>query len=314
MSQSSSLDSDCPATGCPLPSKGVALPASTPSSSGCPVPHEKRGSYLSSLHSSSSSTSASISSSSPLATASRAQGCPVAHQRSGEPADDATPHLAYQHQQLPPPNAHGCAHTSSSSSAPLGLPLPTVSNDLTSDEDAHKLDPVYGELTPSGVIPAAGRGNSADGKYWENPSANALYRALKRKNKGIDAEHAMSVSAIHSAVTENSWNEIRRIESQVAPECKDLSLIRFAGMDGKYTIKARALRRLSGVLPFDRHDWYVSRCGKEVRYILDYYSMEDGDGNIEYTIDVRREPTLPGLWERAKYANHLRKNGEKWWL
>ncbi len=24
-------------------------------------------------------------------------------------------------------------------------------------------------------------------------------------------------------------------------------------------------------LPFDRHDWIVERCGKEVRYIIDYY-------------------------------------------
>ncbi len=24
-------------------------------------------------------------------------------------------------------------------------------------------------------------------------------------------------------------------------------------------------------LPFDRHDWIVDRCGKDVRYIIDYY-------------------------------------------
>ena len=24
-------------------------------------------------------------------------------------------------------------------------------------------------------------------------------------------------------------------------------------------------------LPFDRHDWWVDRCGKEVRYTIDYY-------------------------------------------
>jgi len=26
--------------------------------------------------------------------------------------------------------------------------------------------------------------------------------------------------------------------------------------------------------PFDRHDWIVDRCGKEVRYIIDYYYNE----------------------------------------
>ena len=25
-------------------------------------------------------------------------------------------------------------------------------------------------------------------------------------------------------------------------------------------------------LPFDRHDWVVDRCGKEVKYTIDYYS------------------------------------------
>ena len=28
-------------------------------------------------------------------------------------------------------------------------------------------------------------------------------------------------------------------------------------------------------LPFDRHDWIVDRCGKQVRYIIDYYDIGD---------------------------------------
>ena len=40
-----------------------------------------------------------------------------------------------------------------------------------------------GELPPDEVIPAAGRGNSEDGKNWVNPSANQLFRALARKDK-----------------------------------------------------------------------------------------------------------------------------------
>ena len=30
-------------------------------------------------------------------------------------------------------------------------------------------------------------------------------------------------------------------------------------------------------LPFDRHDWVVDRCGREVRYIIDYYDIGDED-------------------------------------
>ena len=31
-------------------------------------------------------------------------------------------------------------------------------------------------------------------------------------------------------------------------------------------------------LPIDRHDWYVDRCGREVRYVIDYYFHEDKAG------------------------------------
>ena len=30
-------------------------------------------------------------------------------------------------------------------------------------------------------------------------------------------------------------------------------------------------------LPFDRHDWIIDRCGKKVRYIIDYYDIGDED-------------------------------------
>jgi cytochrome c heme-lyase len=277
---SSTTSLGSPSTQCPV--TGPALPAS----SGCPVPHEKRHAFMSSS----------------------AKGCPVAH---SEPADSSAPHLAHHHHH--PSNPHSAHHVSSSNSNALGLSLPSIDSTKSNDEDEVRLDSVYGELTPAGVIPAAGRGNSEDGKYWENPSANSLYRALKRKNKGINPEDAMAVSAIHTAVTENSWNGIREIESYVAPECNDLSLVRFQGMDGIYTMKSHLFHYALGIpRPFDRHDWYVSRCGKELKYILDYYSMENDHGEIEYTIDIRREPSLGGLFERAKFAHHKWQNGEKW--
>ena len=30
--------------------------------------------------------------------------------------------------------------------------------------------------------------------------------------------------------------------------------------------------------PIDGHDWYVDRCGREVRYVIDYYFHEDKAG------------------------------------
>ncbi len=50
---------------------------------------------------------------------------------------------------------------------------------------------------PASVIPASGRGNSDDGHLWLNPSANQLYRALKRKDKAIDIDDAPAVASVH---------------------------------------------------------------------------------------------------------------------
>jgi cytochrome c heme-lyase len=40
--------------------------------------------------------------------------------------------------------------------------------------------------------------------------------------------------------------------------------------------------------PFDRHDWFVSRCGQEVRYVIDYYEApEETPGVPVFHLDVR---------------------------
>ena len=61
--------------------------------------------------------------------------------------------------------------------------------------------------------------------------------------------------------------------------------------------------RLGYELPFDRHDWVVDRCGKDVRYIIDYY---DG-GNVNKDtmkfalLDVRPAmDSVENIWDRMK--------------
>lgn len=39
-----------------------------------------------------------------------------------------------------------------------------------------------------------------------------------------------------------------------------------------------------GQLPFDRHDWWVDRCGREVRYVIDFYYNEDLGGTPNVTL------------------------------
>lgn len=57
-------------------------------------------------------------------------------------------------------------------------------------------------------------------------------------------------------------------------------------------------------LPFDRHDWIVDRCGKEVRYIIDYYDGEINKDTYQFsTLDVRPAfDSLEAVWDRMKVA------------
>eukprot|EP00467_Chlorarachnion_reptans_P013824 CAMPEP_0114525624 /NCGR_PEP_ID=MMETSP0109-20121206/22536_1 /TAXON_ID=29199 /ORGANISM="Chlorarachnion reptans, Strain CCCM449" /LENGTH=227 /DNA_ID=CAMNT_0001707243 /DNA_START=112 /DNA_END=795 /DNA_ORIENTATION=- len=163
-----------------------------------------------------------------------------------------------------------------------------------------------GDEIPEEFIPATGRGNSSDGRKWLNPSANQLYRALNRKKKPIDKEDSPSVAHVHTLVTDQSWRQILEYEALHKDECPNPSLARFQGKDGIYSLKAKFLNFFGVPLPFDRHDWTVDRCGKEIVYIIDYYDWENEDGEIEYFIDARPDG-LSGLIDRARLKL------KEWW-
>eukprot|EP00053_Salpingoeca_punica_P008307 m.74905 g.74905 ORF g.74905 m.74905 type:complete len:240 (+) comp14544_c0_seq2:133-852(+) len=164
------------------------------------------------------------------------------------------------------------------------------------------------DAIPESTIPASGRGNSDDGKTWLNPSANQLFRALKRKDKPIDYEDALSVARVHEMVTDGSWSCVMEYENLHSRDCPNPTLARFEGKDGVYSPKARFLNLFGVNLPFDRHDWTVDRCGKEVRYIIDYYSGDDNS----YSIDAR-PAGFSGLFDRAHLAFRKMVNGESPW-
>jgi len=66
--------------------------------------------------------------------------------------------------------------------------------------------------------------------------------------------------------------------------------------------------------PFDRHDWWVNRCGKEVRYIIDYYSVPNANGEEEYFIDTRPDASsLANIKDRVVMAHRRYKKGEPVW-
>ncbi len=66
-------------------------------------------------------------------------------------------------------------------------------------------------------------------------------------------------------------------------------LYRFLGRPDQMSPKAFFKHRLLGYKkPFDRHDWYIDRCGEKVRYVIDFYGGNpDPNSNIAFHLDVR---------------------------
>jgi cytochrome c heme-lyase len=128
--------------------------------------------------------------------------------------------------------------------------------------------------------------------------------ALRRKGKGDDVseEDMDSVVHAHNSMNEVTWAAVAGWESLHRDTCAAPSLLRFLGRPDDLSPLARLRAWLGGPLPFDRHDWYVDRCGREVRYVIDFY-FDDGKAGSPDAFEVVVRPALdsPGAaLDRAK--------------
>ncbi|KAL1240733.1 Holocytochrome c-type synthase [Trichinella spiralis] len=105
-------------------------------------------------------------------------------------------------------------------------------------------------------IPKAGSNEN-----WMYPSAQMFWNAMLRKGwqwkeSDIQPDDMDSIIRIHNSNNEQAWREILRWEALHFKEC-DCPNSNSSGLGYE--------------LPFDRHDWIIDRCGKEVHYVIDYY-------------------------------------------
>ena len=134
------------------------------------------------------------------------------------------------------------------------------------------------------------RGPAAEHQsHWVYPSQQQFYNALKRKNHETNAEDIESILHIHNDMNERCWQEIVRMEQRLSSGGCEPRLVRFAGRPSDMTPKARILSWLGmAPKPFDRHDWIVDRCGREVRYVIDYYHAPHArPGTAVFYVDAR---------------------------
>ena len=142
------------------------------------------------------------------------------------------------------------------------------------------------------TIPKSG----SDGGTWTYPSPQMFYNALVRKNKAEDVEESDmdSVVMVHNAMNEDTWRRVAQWEKLHAYARGQPMLLRFRGRPDELSPLAMARLMTGGARPFDRHDWYVDREGREVRYVIDYYFNEDKAGTSEQ-FDVVVRPALDSV-------------------
>ncbi|KAG9293855.1 hypothetical protein G9A89_019193 [Geosiphon pyriformis] len=142
-------------------------------------------------------------------------------------------------------------------------------------------------------------------QLWIYPSEQMFFNAMKRKNWQPQEEDMAVIVPIHNAVNEKAWREILEWEKMHADgnKCGGPKLVRFEGRAMALTPKARILNWLGYKLPFDRHDWTVDRCGKQITYVIDFYSGQPDPKqpqSISFYLDVRPALTLEGATDRLR--------------
>lgn len=137
---------------------------------------------------------------------------------------------------------------------------------------------------------------------------NAMLRKGWRwKDDELNPTDMDHIIKIHNANNEQAWLEVLKWEALHCHECMNPKLVlkllsfyfgvftckcfrlkSFGGKATQYSPRARIRQLLGYELPFDRHDWIVDRCGKDVRYIIDYYDGGELNNKYQFAIlDVR---------------------------
>lgn len=155
-------------------------------------------------------------------------------------------------------------------------------------------------------IPKAG----TETEVWEYPSQQMFWNAMLRKGwrwreADLKPEDMAHIIRIHNANNEMAWEEVLKWEALHAKECCSPKLKKFGGKATEYSPRARIRSWLGYELPFDRHDWIVDRCGREVRYVIDYYEGDvvSPDSGRFALLDVRPAfDSFENIWDRMKVA------------
>ncbi|KAJ2090927.1 Cytochrome c1 heme lyase [Coemansia sp. RSA 1813] len=138
---------------------------------------------------------------------------------------------------------------------------------------------------------------------WIYPSEQMFFNAMKRKKWDPKEPDMKYVVPIHNAVNEMCWSQILDWEKTHRAECGAPKLLKFEGRAHDLSPRARFFSLIGYQKPFDRHDWTVDRCGKPVRYVIDFYEGKRDVRNPQapsFYLDVRPALTLESSLDRMR--------------
>jgi cytochrome c heme-lyase len=144
-------------------------------------------------------------------------------------------------------------------------------------------------------------------QFWKYPSQQMFWNAMLRKGwvwqkEDISQKDMGDIIKIHNANNEQAWQEVLKWEALHARECGNPKLKSFGGKAKDFSPRAKIRSWMGYELPFDRHDWIVDRCGKDVRYVIDYYDGGMVDEKYKFALlDVRPAmDSFDNVWDRMK--------------
>nr|CAG4636478.1 EOG090X0CJG [Eubosmina coregoni]SVE70035.1 EOG090X0CJG [Eubosmina coregoni] len=156
------------------------------------------------------------------------------------------------------------------------------------------------------TIPKAG---ASENEFWQYPSQQMFWNAMLRKGwrwkeSDLEPKDMDNIIKIHNSNNEQAWQEVLKWEALHAYECGNPKLKSFGGKAKDYSPRARIRQLMGYELPFDRHDWLIDRCGKEVRYVIDYYDGGKVFEDYKFALlDVRPAmDSWENCWDRMKVS------------
>ncbi|KAJ1723985.1 Cytochrome c1 heme lyase [Coemansia erecta] len=278
-------DGACTGDHCPVDFSTRRSSSGSSSSGGCPVDHSSMGAGGSSAAYDTSDTS---------------PGSTYPIYQDPAPALDPTNQMPLvAEQQAHPTQTHGLSTQRTISSIPRAPRY--QSSGASACPVAH--EPSEEPPTKDTTSSSSSSDENKPAGMWVYPSEQMFFNAMRRKNWSPHEADMHTVVPIHNAVNEQCWKMIMRWEQMHSSECAQPMLLRFEGLKNKVSPRARWRTWMGYQPPFDRHDWTVDRCGKQVRYVIDFYQgarNPDAPGNVAFHLDVRPALTPAGAWDRMR--------------